>query len=99
MDTPELVAGEATPLRRIEGDHDGATHGALHVLDHTGDTKLIWDRKNEDEVEAAKEMFKKLRKKGYLAYTVTKDGSKGEVIKDFDPDAEKIILSPPIAGG
>jgi len=73
--------------------------GMLHVLDGTGDTKVIWDPKNPDEVEAAKAQFDVLRKKGFLAYTVNKKGDKGEVITKFDPDAEKIILSPPIAGG
>lgn len=71
----------------------------LRVMDRTGDTKTIWDKDNATEVEVARETFAKLKKKGYLAYRVKKDGEKGEVIKEFDPDAEKIILAPPMAGG
>jgi hypothetical protein len=73
--------------------------GEMCVIDRTGDTKIIWDAKNEDEVEAARATFKKLKAKGYLAYSVSKDGSKGEVLREFDPNAEKIILSPAMQGG
>ncbi len=73
--------------------------GELCVLDHTGDTKLIWNPNNTDEVEAAKATFDRLRSKGYLAYQVGPDGSKADVITEFDPNAEKIILAPPVRGG
>lgn len=71
----------------------------LEIMGPEGDTKLIWDTDNEDEVSAAQEMFDKLKKKGYLAYKTDKKGEKGEVIKKFDANAERIIMSPPIAGG
>ena len=32
--------------------------GELSIMDDTGDTKLIWSANNQDEVDAAKEMFK-----------------------------------------
>jgi len=71
----------------------------LHVLDHTGDTKVMWSPDNPDEVDAAKETFKRLKKKGYLAYTVRNDGEKGEVIQEFDKTAGRIILTPQLVGG
>lgn len=74
-------------------------HGMLCVLDKTGDTKTVWDRRNEAEVEAARAQFEALTGQGYLAFAVNKDGSKGDHIREFDPDAEKIILSPPLVGG
>jgi hypothetical protein len=69
------------------------------VLDHTGDTKTVWDANNPDDVNAAREQFNALKKKGYIAYRVKKKGAKGEIMRDFDPDAESMILSPPMAGG
>lgn len=69
------------------------------VLDDTGDTKIIWDSDKPEEVAAARETFDKLKAKGYLAYSVDKKGEKGEVIRKFDPDAEKIILAPQTIGG
>ena len=71
----------------------------MAIIDHTGDTKLIWDPDNNAEVEAAREMFNSLRKKGHVAYKVDRKGDKGEIITEFDKDAEKIILAPPVRGG
>jgi len=71
----------------------------MAVMDGTGDTKLIWEEENRDEVEAAREMFDSLKKKGYLAYAVNKKGDKGDVLDRFDPSAEKIIMSPQLKGG
>ncbi len=78
---------------------DTDEQSTLIVLDHTGDTRLMWDKKAKPEVKAAKEMFDAMKEKGYLAYTVNKDGSPGEVINEFDPKAEKIIMSPQLVGG
>ena len=85
-----------------EGDEVTATieeKSVLHVMDRTGDTKVMWSADNPDEVQAAKDTFDKLTKKGYLAYKVTDDGSKGEKIKTFDKTAGRIILSPQLVGG
>jgi hypothetical protein len=73
--------------------------GEIAVLDRTGDTKLVWDSAQEDEIDAARKMFDDLKKKGYAAFSVKKNGDKGEVIKKFDPEAEKIIMAPALVGG
>lgn len=69
------------------------------IMDRTGDTKLIFDPNRPDEVEAAQEMFKKMKKKGYLAYRVTDSGGNGEVMHEFDAKAGKIVMAPPMVGG
>jgi hypothetical protein len=71
----------------------------LCILDRTGDTKIIWDSTKKDEVSNAKRTFDDLKKKGYMAYAVKKDGGKGELLHDFDEEAEKIILAPRLVGG
>ena len=71
----------------------------LCVMDNTGDTKTIWSKDNEDEIENARGVFDRLTAKGYLAFSVTKDGKAGKKMTKFDPNAEKMILSPPVAGG
>jgi hypothetical protein len=73
--------------------------GELAVMDHTGDTKLVWDSDNADDVAAAKAMFETQKKKGYMAFSVKKNGKPGEVLQTFDPKAEKIIMQAPLAGG
>lgn len=73
--------------------------GLMKVMGTEGDTKLIWDSNRPAEVENAKRTFDDLKKKKYKAFKVKKSGEPGEMIDDFDPDAEKIIMAPPIQGG
>ncbi len=69
-------------------------------MDRSGDTKIIWSRSNEDEIENAREQFKRLKKKGFAAFSVTgKDGEKGEQVHEFDPKAERLIFVPALVGG
>lgn len=71
----------------------------LNVLDTTGHSRTIWDPNVPAEVEAAKATFDGLRAKGYIAYQVKKDSEAGEIMRTFDPEAGKMILSPPLRGG
>lgn len=71
----------------------------MRVLGKEGDTKVTWDADNWEEVEAAEATFDRLTKKGYRAFSVKKSGDKGSIVTKFDPEAEKIILIPPIVGG
>lgn len=68
-----------------------------------GETKIIWDKNNADEVANAKRTFDDLKKKGFLAFSVRGDkdriGDKGEQIFAFDASIERIIMSPPMRGG
>ena len=73
--------------------------GELRAIDETGDTKLIWDNDNADEVEAAEETFNRLKKKGYHAFKVDKKGEQGGEMKKFDPSAEKLIMVPAMQAG
>jgi len=73
--------------------------GEMRTLCDKGDTKVIWDPKNEDEVEAAEEQFNTLMDKGFTAFSVKKDGKKHKRIDEFDPKAGKIIMVPRMAGG
>jgi len=74
--------------------------GEMRCMSEWGDTKVLWDPKNEDEVEAAEEQFDRLMDKGFTAYAVTKkDGEKGKKITKFNPKAGKIIMVPEIVGG
>lgn len=73
--------------------------GELNVLDTTGDLKTIWNKDNPDEVEAARKQFEELKSKKFLAFDVEKDGAKGKLIKEFNPNAERVIITPPVVGG
>lgn len=73
--------------------------GELAIMGRQGDLPVAWDKTKPEQVETARRMFKDLRAKGYLAFTVNKEQARDQQITEFDPEAEKIILSPPLAGG
>lgn len=69
------------------------TSNTLHILDATGDTILNWKKGSRKEVAAARKEFKAKIKEGFRAYVL------GSELTEFDPDAESIILVPPVQGG
>lgn len=69
------------------------------ILDKTGDTKVIFDKDDESEVEAAEAQFDALVKKNFNVFLVKKDGTPGKQVKKFDPSAEKYIFVPALMGG
>ena len=64
-----------------------------------GDTKIVYDPKNDDEVEVAEQQFDSLLEKNFKAYKVKKNGDPGREVKTFKPGEGMYILVPPIAGG
>jgi hypothetical protein len=73
--------------------------GEMAVMGRRGDTKVIWDRNNADEVAAARRQFEELTGRGFAAFSVKKNGEQDRRIREFDPEAEKVILVPQMAGG
>lgn len=71
----------------------------MSILDPTGHSEIKWDAENEDEVEVAKEHFKKLKKKNYLSFKADKKGEQGEQITEFNKKHEHIIMVPQLRGG
>lgn len=63
-----------------------------------GDLEVKWDADNEEEVEQARSTFEAMKEQQYTAYRM-EDGSRGEQIKEFDPEAEAILLVPRMVGG
>lgn len=73
--------------------------GVLVELNHTGDTRTVWNPDNAEEVAAVRATFDSLRRKGFQAFSVGRDGEKDRVLTEFDPRAGKIIMAPAVAGG
>lgn len=73
----------------------------LAIMDtQEGDTRIMWDADRPTEVDAARAAFDAARSRGYLGYSVSESGERGnEVIREFDPEAEKIIMAPALRGG
>ncbi len=65
-----------------------------------GDLKINWNKSDDKEVDEARKAFDDHIAKGGLAYTAYgKNFEKGEQIKKFDPNAERIVLVPQMVGG
>lgn len=76
-----------------------STSGELAIMGPTGDLKLTWSRGNADEIEIARKSFDEARKLGFAGYRLGRDETRGEVIREFDPTAERIVMAPPMVGG
>lgn len=94
---PEIVVMGTKPM--LEKALVGVPPGMIPDGIRGGDTKLIWSPDNAAEVESARRTFNDLRGKGFAAFRVKAKGEKGSQIHEFDPDAESIILTPPLRGG
>lgn len=71
----------------------------MNTLDSTGDTRIEWDPTVKVEVDMARKAFNAVKKKQYLIYKLDADGSQGELMREFDPSAERIIAVPQTVGG
>lgn len=72
----------------------------MSVLNGEGDSKVIWDPSNDDEVEAAKCQFDILINKNFSIFKVGKDHEQtGGALKKFPKKAGKLIAIPKIVGG
>jgi hypothetical protein len=67
-------------------------------MDSKGDTQWQWDRETEVGLKESKQVFEKHFQGGFLAYMIDQ-ANEGTVIREFDPEAEKIVMVPPMAGG
>ncbi len=64
-----------------------------------GDNRFQWDTNDQDSVEVARAAFAAGKAKGMLAYSVTPGGGRGQVVRDFDPEAGALVMSPQLQGG
>ena len=71
----------------------------LVITDPAGKTNLEWRPGNPEEIQEARDLFAAKRTAGYIAYRADQKGALKEIIREFDPLAEMIILSPPLLGG
>lgn len=68
--------------------------GLMRIMSQNGDDRIVWSRRIADEVREAHNKFKQLIAKGYRAYAILSDGSRGHELADFDPMVEECLLVP-----
>jgi hypothetical protein len=73
---------------------------AMAVMGKEGDTKYIWDADVPAEVEGARRHFEFMTKeKKYAAFKLVGSDGRGEQIRAFNPEDERVIFVPPMQGG
>ena len=69
------------------------------VLDPNGHTTTMWDPQSPAEVDRARRVFDEMRRRGYRAFRIGKDGGPGEPRRSFDPKDDAMLFVPPIHAG
>src|SRR5215207_2568216 len=77
----------------------GVREMASHiVMDHTGDTRHIFDNQDRAEVTKAEQRFRELTGAGFTAAVRSGQGEQ-RIIRSFDPTAEETLFYPRLVGG
>ena len=82
--------------------------GDLRVMKpNKGDIRLMWDKDNVNEVATARAAFDeamnqrdpRTNRRLNTAYRVLRNGEPGDIVTEFDPNAEKLLVAPQMSGG
>jgi len=66
----------------------------LKILSPNGDDRITWDKDNGAQAKEAKRKFYDLLKQGFTAFSVDNQSRRNRKIKEFDVDAEEILMVP-----
>lgn len=69
------------------------------VMTRNGDDRHQFDPASVADLDAAEKRFKELTGKGFRAAALSSDGKPGEIVKTFDPTAERTLFIPSLQGG
>lgn len=84
----------------IEDEVDGQS--VMSVINMGGDTKVRWDPSNQHEVASARRTFDELKAQGFTAHRVSGpkgERTTGEVMREFDATAERLVMVPAMVPG
>ena len=74
--------------------------GTMHVLGRQGDQVMTWDPENALQTEHVRQAFNGKVAAGFTGFRVGPESLKdAERLSEFDPQAQRIVLVPQIAGG
>jgi len=76
----------------LEPPPKGEHVGVMRILSKEGDERLVWDRREPDQVREAFKKFKELLKAGFTAFAVLANGKKGHKLTEFDPGLQEILM-------
>jgi len=70
--------------------------GELRVMGPSGDQKIEWDTEVQETVDTAQAQFSRLLLNGHVGFVTTGTPRK---LEEFDPEAGRIVMTPPLSGG
>lgn len=73
--------------------------GELRIMGRGGDVAVAWDETKEEEVTRARTEFDTYKSLGYLMFRQDTPADTAETVRTFDPEAKRIIIGAPMAGG
>ena len=92
-----------TPVENKPTETPEEGEGPCVIIAHDsrlGDKRIRWKPGDSDSLAKAKAFFDERIKRGFLAYKIGRKGvTKGEVIREFDPKASRIMMIPQQVGG
>jgi hypothetical protein len=71
----------------------------IRILDHSGDTPVVFDPAIETETERAERRFNELKAQGYLMARYNGKSKPADQIDVFDPTIVEVIAVPQRIGG
>jgi hypothetical protein len=71
--------------------------GEMRIMGPRGDERLAWDTEVQETVEAAATTFARLLLSGHVGFVTS--GKETGKLEAFDPEAERIVMTMPMAGG
>ena len=71
----------------------------FRIMDHSGDSRMVFNVDNETEAKAAEEQFKELTEDGYRPVVPGENGRPGTIVKELDPTAKETLFIPRLQGG
>jgi hypothetical protein len=78
----------------------------MDIMDSSGHTTVTWDPTNAESVADARREFNRLRSSGFAAFqmdVVSENGivveEKGDLVREFNPAAGKLMMVPHRQGG
>ena len=71
--------------------------GELRVMGPGGDERVEWDTEVQETVDMAAARFAELLLNGHSGFVTS--GDQPQKLEEFDPAAERIVMTMPMAGG
>ena len=73
--------------------------GQMREMGPSGDERIEWDTEVQETVDQAAARFAELLLNGHVGFATAMDGHTDRRLEEFDPTAERIVMTMPMAGG